>query len=82
MRYSADLLRSAQEWEKAGRHREYLYSGNRLARAEQWLERGEANQLQKQFVETALRIQTATEFRQALYIQLPLTFFGGFIAMG
>lgn len=50
LRYNGELLKAASDWENAKRDPAYLLRGNRLARAEIWLESADATPLQKAFI--------------------------------
>lgn len=50
LRYNSELLKAASDWENAKRDSAYLLRGNRLARAEMWLESADATPLQRDFI--------------------------------
>ncbi|MBN1965022.1 MAG: hypothetical protein JW910_10260, partial [Anaerolineae bacterium] len=53
LRYGGELLRDAREWQQAGQSTDYLLGGTRLARAVEWLETADANDLQRAFVQAS-----------------------------
>lgn len=62
LRLGAELLKSATDWEATNRDPAYLLTGTRLARAEEWLERGgDANALQRAFVRASVELRERTE---------------------
>ncbi|MDX1994335.1 MAG: TIR domain-containing protein [bacterium] len=54
LRYGSELLQSANNWQRTNRDSAYLLTGNRLARAEDWLMTADANELQRQFIQASV----------------------------
>lgn len=54
LRYGSELLQSANNWQRGGRDVAYLLTGNRLARAEDWLASSDATELQRQFIQASV----------------------------
>jgi WD40 repeat protein len=50
LRYGSELLKAANDWSMSGRDMAYLLTGNRLVRAEEWLQSADANDLQRDFI--------------------------------
>jgi formylglycine-generating enzyme required for sulfatase activity len=61
LRYGGDLLKDAQDWERAGRDNAYLLTGSRLAQARAWLEDADPTDVQREYVQAS----TAEDERQA-----------------
>lgn len=61
LRYGSELLKAASDWNQAGRDAAYLLTGNRLIRAEVWLEHGDASVLQREFIRTSVEERTRRE---------------------
>ncbi|NWF70722.1 MAG: TIR domain-containing protein [Chloroflexi bacterium] len=54
LRYGGELLKAARDWERGGKDIAYLLTGNRLKRAEAWLENADANPIQRAFVQASV----------------------------
>lgn len=50
LRYGSELLKAASDWNQSGRDIAYLLTGNRVVRAESWLQNADANALQREFI--------------------------------
>ncbi|HRF99052.1 MAG TPA: hypothetical protein PLZ51_27765, partial [Aggregatilineales bacterium] len=55
LRLSSELLQSATDWASAQRDKAYLLTGNRLARAEIWLDEADATSLQREFIQVSIK---------------------------
>jgi WD40 repeat protein len=55
LRLSSELLQSATDWASAKRDKAYLLTGNRLARAEIWLDEADATSLQREFIQVSIK---------------------------
>lgn len=62
LRYGSELLQSATDWRMSDQDTAYLLTGNRLKRAEIWLETADATQLQRDFIKASI---TEEERREA-----------------
>ncbi|MBZ0302413.1 MAG: hypothetical protein K8J31_21885, partial [Anaerolineae bacterium] len=81
LRYGSLITMLAQEWAQAGRRKEYLLSGNQLARAEFWLETADPSNLQRSFVETGTDFRKRNEKFQQVLQRFVFAFIGGSVAM-
>ncbi|MBC7870716.1 MAG: toll/interleukin-1 receptor domain-containing protein, partial [Chitinophagaceae bacterium] len=54
LRFGSELLQSANNWQRTYRDLAYLLTGNRLARAEDWLDSGDPTVLQREFIQISL----------------------------
>ncbi len=54
LRFGGELLQSANNWQLTNRDMAYLLTGNRLARAEDWLDSGDPTVLQREFIQLSL----------------------------
>ena len=54
LRYDSELLKAAEDWDKAQRDPAYLLTGTRLGRAQSWLETADANELQSAFIRASV----------------------------
>jgi WD40 repeat protein len=54
LRYGSELMISAHDWETSNRDNAYLLTGNRLVRAEIWLDEADATVLQREFVHDSM----------------------------
>ncbi len=61
LRYGSEVLKAARDWERAGRDPAYLLAGNRITRAEQFLESADVNPLQRQFVQASIEERARRE---------------------
>ncbi|MEQ8675784.1 MAG: TIR domain-containing protein [Aggregatilineales bacterium] len=50
LRYGSELLKAATDWRQGNRDKAYLVTGNRLVRAESWLQDADATNLQRDFI--------------------------------
>lgn len=50
LRYGSELLKAATDWRQGNRDKAYLVTGNRLVRAEAWLQTADATDLQRDFI--------------------------------
>jgi len=55
LRLSSEILQSANDWASAKRDKAYLLTGNRLARAEIWLDEADATALQREFIQASIK---------------------------
>ncbi|MCL4254434.1 MAG: TIR domain-containing protein, partial [Anaerolineae bacterium] len=55
LRLSSEILQSATDWASARRDKAYLLMGNRLVRAEIWLDEADANALQREFIQASIK---------------------------
>ncbi len=55
LRLSSEILQSATDWASAKRDKAYLLTGNRLIRAEIWLDEADANALQREFIQASIK---------------------------
>ncbi|PJF29877.1 MAG: hypothetical protein CUN52_06100 [Phototrophicales bacterium] len=55
LRLSSEILQSATDWVSAKRDKAYLLTGNRLIRAEIWLDEADANALQREFIQASIK---------------------------
>lgn len=53
LRFNTEVLQAANDWAQAGRDPAYLLRGNRLARADLWLETADSNDLQREFIQAS-----------------------------
>jgi WD40 repeat protein len=53
LRYTSELLKASRDWERANRDPAYLLTGNRLTRAEGFLEIADLNALQRAFIQAS-----------------------------
>lgn len=65
LHYGGELLKDAQDWNVNGRSADYLLTGTRLARAQVWLERADANDLQRDYIEVSTREAETALVRRA-----------------
>ncbi|GAB4510878.1 MAG: hypothetical protein OHK0046_08210 [Anaerolineae bacterium] len=54
LRISSEIMQSATDWQQAGRDVAYLLTGNRLFRAEGWLDTADPTALQREFVQASI----------------------------
>lgn len=54
LRFGTELLQAASDWRHSGGDAAYLLRGNRLTRAEIWLEGNDATQLQQDFIQASI----------------------------
>lgn len=54
LRLGSELLQAARDWHQSGRDMAYLLTGNRLVRAELWLDSADATNLQREFIQASL----------------------------
>ncbi|MFN8373390.1 MAG: TIR domain-containing protein [Anaerolineae bacterium] len=67
LRYSAEILKAARDWERANRDSAYLLTGTRLTHAESFLENADINALQREFVQASIeerKRQQSAQFEQ------------------
>jgi WD40 repeat protein len=67
LRHSGELLKAARDWERANRDAAYLLTGNRLTRAQGFLEIADLNPLQRAFIQASTvqrQQQESAEFHQ------------------
>lgn len=68
LRYGSELLQSATDWHQSGRDKAYLLTGNRLVRAEGWIQHADPTTLQREFIAASIeedRRQRAIKEAQA-----------------
>jgi WD40 repeat protein len=53
LRFGSEILKAAQDWNQSGRDPAYLLTGNRLARADIWIETADASNLQREFIQAS-----------------------------
>lgn len=74
LRLGSDILKSAQDWQRAGQDSAYLLTGNRLVQAEVWLNKADPSDLQRDFIQTSQEIrqkrQAAGRKQQEQQVQL------------
>jgi WD40 repeat protein len=61
----AQLLRAADDWERAGRSQSYVLRGDRLAAAQRWLERHDATPVLRAFVDASVQQDVGARTREA-----------------
>jgi WD40 repeat protein len=64
LRYGGEILKAARDWQRANRDNAYLLTGNRLTRAEGWMETADANPLQRAFVQASVQERERLEATQ------------------
>ncbi len=65
LHYGGELLKDAQDWDTHGRDVNYLLRGTRAMQAQAWLERTDASDLQREYVESSVRESKAALMREA-----------------
>lgn len=55
LRLGSEILQAATDWASAKRDKAYLLTGNRLIRAEIWLDEADANALQREFIQASVK---------------------------
>ncbi|MDZ4669903.1 MAG: TIR domain-containing protein [Phototrophicales bacterium] len=55
LRLGSEILQYATDWASAKRDKAYLIMGNRLARAEIWLDEADATTLQREFIQASIK---------------------------
>lgn len=79
LRFNTELLQAAHDWLQAGRDPAYLLRGNRLTRADAWVETADASDLQREFIqasEVADRARQQAERRRQRRIVIGSIVFG------
>jgi WD40 repeat protein len=61
LRFGSELLKAAMDWNLANRDVAYLLLGNRLTRAELWLQDADANDLQEDFIQASIEERSRRE---------------------
>ena len=72
LRYDQELREAAAGWQAGNQDAAYLLRGNRLARAEVWLEKAEASDLQRAFIEASTAERSAREAAEQARMQREL----------
>lgn len=54
LRYGTEIMQAAHDWRASNRDKAYLLVGNRLIRAEAWLQDADATELQREFVQASM----------------------------
>jgi WD40 repeat protein len=54
LRYGTEFMQAAQDWRAGNQDKSYLLMGNRLIRAEAWLQEADATELQREFIQASM----------------------------
>lgn len=65
LHYGGELLKDAQDWDASGRSADYLLTGTRLTRAQVWLERADASDIHRAYIDASVREAEAARTREA-----------------
>ena len=72
LRYGSELLQSAQDWQQSNHDNAYLLTGNRLVRAEHWVEDADASDLQRLFIQMSIEERERTQAQRRAQIEREL----------
>lgn len=73
LRLGSEILQSANDWQQSNRDMAYLLTGNRLARAEIWLDSADATALQREFIQASVEEAERREQLRQQQIERELT---------
>ncbi len=72
LRQGTELLQAAQDWRQGGGDVAYLLVGNRLLRAQAWLQEADATPLQREFIQASIEENARREQRRQLQVEREL----------
>ncbi|MBC8098985.1 MAG: WD40 repeat domain-containing protein, partial [Armatimonadetes bacterium] len=73
LRYGGELLKAAADWNQGGRDSAYLLTGNRLLRAELWVQNADANPLQREFISASIAARATRDAEREQQAERELT---------